>query len=118
MTQSGTLLTVHIMMSSNIYIQRFCQECGKEFTARTTVTQFCSPYCAKNNYKKRKRQEQIQQSELEFHENKLKVIKTIQEKEFLSLKETSLLLGISRTTLYRLRKSGILNFTARLNGKL
>jgi len=118
MTHSGTLLTVPIMMSSNIYIQRFCQECGKEFTARTTVTKFCSPYCAKNNYKKRKRQEQIEQSEIESHEQKLKVIKSIQEKEFLTLKDTCLLLGISRTTLYRLRKKGLIKFTTIGNKKL
>jgi len=118
MTHSGTLLTVPIMMSSNIYIQRFCQECGKEFTVRTTVTEFCSPYCAKNNYKKRKRQEQIEQSEIESHENKLKVIKTIQEKEFLTFKDTCLLLGISRTTLYRLRKKGLIKFTTIGNKKL
>ena len=40
-------------MSSNIAIQRICQHCGKEFTARTTVTQYCSDDCAKRAYKAR-----------------------------------------------------------------
>ena len=34
----------------------------------------------------------------------------VQNKEILTLKETALLLGISRTTLYRLRKNGDINF--------
>lgn len=105
-------------MSSNIYIQRICQECNQEFTARTTVTKFCSPPCAKNNYKKRKIQKQVREVEKEVYESRLKVIKTIQEKEFLSLKETSLLLGISRTTLYRMRKKGMINFTQIGNKKV
>ncbi len=33
-------------MSSNIKLQRICQHCGNEFTAKTTVTQYCgvNPY--------------------------------------------------------------------------
>ena len=27
-------------MSSNIRIKRFCEQCGEEFTAKTTVTRF------------------------------------------------------------------------------
>ena len=39
-------------MSSNIFVQRICEECGNEFTARTTVTRFCGDRCAKRAYKK------------------------------------------------------------------
>ena len=38
-------------MSSNIQIQRVCEFCGNEFTARTTVTKLCSAKCRKANYK-------------------------------------------------------------------
>ncbi|HEY4937191.1 MAG TPA: hypothetical protein VII44_11450, partial [Puia sp.] len=49
-------------MSSNIRLKKVCQHCGNLFTAKTTVTKFCSDDCAKRNYKKRKREEGIQVS--------------------------------------------------------
>jgi len=49
-------------MSSNIRINRICQQCGSEFEAKTTVTQFCSDRCAKHNYKARKRVEKVKAS--------------------------------------------------------
>ena len=41
-------------MSSNILVQRICQNCNTEFTAKTTVTKYCSNNCAKNAWRKRK----------------------------------------------------------------
>ena len=38
-------------MSSNIFSQRICEECGNQFTTRTTVTRFCGDRCAKRAYK-------------------------------------------------------------------
>jgi endogenous inhibitor of DNA gyrase (YacG/DUF329 family) len=38
-------------MSSNIQVQRICQHCGKEFTARTTKTLYCSHRCNSADYK-------------------------------------------------------------------
>ena len=38
-------------MASNIKVQKICQQCGKEFTARTTVTRCCGDACAKKAYK-------------------------------------------------------------------
>ena len=68
-------------MSSNIRVQRICQFCGKEFTARTTVTKYCSDVCAKRAYKARKRTEKVEISnnaiaiisQLNFIGNKLVV---------------------------------------------
>ncbi|HBH06588.1 MAG TPA: DNA-binding protein, partial [Flavobacteriales bacterium] len=42
-------------MSSNMRIPKICQECGSDFIAKTTVTQYCSDRCSKRAYKKRKR---------------------------------------------------------------
>ncbi len=49
-------------MSSNIRLNKVCQHCDKQFTAKTTVTKFCGDDCAKKAYKKRKRQEKITKS--------------------------------------------------------
>jgi hypothetical protein len=47
-------------MSSNLFIPKSCKHCGKAFTARTTVTNYCGDTCAKKAYKARKRNEKIQ----------------------------------------------------------
>lgn len=41
-------------------INRVCEHCGANFTAKTTTTRFCSDSCAKRAYKRRKRQECIE----------------------------------------------------------
>jgi len=55
-------ITLHkaSFMSSNLYIPKTCKHCGKAFTARTTVTKYCSDMCAKREYKARKRNEKVQ----------------------------------------------------------
>ena len=93
-------------MSSNIRISKVCQHCGKEFIAKTTVTKFCSDLCSKRNYKKRKREEKVQKvnsiekQQMDFnHAN-------VENKEFLSIEETCILLGASRMTIHRQIKNG------------
>lgn len=92
-------------MSSNIRVQRTCQHCGNEFTAKTTVTKYCGDICAKKAYKKRQRDSKVQHSAEETSQVKLRPIKEVQEKDFLSIQEACLLLGVSRMTLYRMIKS-------------
>lgn len=93
-------------MSSNMRIQKICEYCKVEFTAKTTVTLYCSDNCAKRAYKARKRQEKIanvKSVERQKFENKLAEIK---DKQFLSITEVCELLGASRMTIYRQIKSG------------
>ena len=97
-------------MSSNIRVQRICQHCGNEFTAKTTVTKYCSDNCAKRAYKKRKKNEKIGKSNEETKTIVAKPILAIQDKDFLSLEEAATLLGVSRTTLYRMRRDGAISF--------
>jgi excisionase family DNA binding protein len=87
-------------MSSNIKVQRICQNCEQEFTARTTVTKYCSHKCSQKAYKDRKRNEKVKQSNTE-------TIKTIQQpaeklkaKEFLTVKEVARLLNCSIRSVY------------------
>ena len=47
-------------MGSNIYLQKICEQCGKEFTARTTVTRFCSHTCSSRAYKDRTRKDKVE----------------------------------------------------------
>jgi len=89
-------------MSSNILVQRICQYCNTEFTAKTTVTKYCSNSCAKKAYKVRKRKEKIEQSNQQTKTVKNKPIIDINSKEFLTVPETAILLGCSTKTVYRL----------------
>lgn len=93
-------------MSSNIQIQRICQHCGNEFTARTTVTQYCGDNCAKRAYKVRQRATKIEGSNVETLRTKLKPIEELKAKEFLTVQEVAKLLNCSIRTTYRLIEQG------------
>ena len=94
-------------MSSNIRLEKTCNFCGNRFTAKTTVTQFCSDNCAKRAYKQRKRSAKI---ETAIQAEKQKVVTSfnpvVVQKDFLSIDETCQLLGASRWTIYRLIDKG------------
>jgi len=100
-------------MSSNIQIPKSCQFCGKTFIAKTTVTKHCGNSCAKKAYKKRKREEKIQNA-IEDTKESLQSLQTINiitpqnisQKEFLSISEVSELLGVSRWAIQRMVKRG------------
>lgn len=99
-------LELDTVMSSNIQIQKTCRNCGNVFTAKTTVTKFCSHRCASQNYKKRKHEAKIQEvSAKVVHQAELNHEK-IKDKEFLNINEACVLIGASRMTLYRQIKLG------------
>ena len=103
-------------MSTNIKVQRICQRCGKEFTARTTVTQYCGDHCAKLAYKARKKAGKIEASNNETKLIKEKPIEEIKSKEFLTVRDVAKLINCSLPTAYRLINKGILkgvNFAQR-----
>lgn len=93
-------------MSSNIEVQRICQYCGKEFTARTTVTQYCGDDCAKRAYKARQRAAKVEVSNKETQRIKAKPIEEIKAKEFLSVRDVATLLNCSVRSVYYYIKSG------------
>lgn len=93
-------------MSSNIHILRICESCHNNFTARTTVTKYCGHPCASRAYKARKRGEKIEASNQETAHFVPKGYAELQTKEFLSITETSRLLGVSRWTLTRAISDG------------
>jgi len=92
-------------MSSNIEVQRICQLCGKEFIARTTVTQYCGDNCAKKAYKLRMRAAKIEASNTETLKIISKPIEELMAKDFLTITETCQLLSVSRWTIWRAIKN-------------
>lgn len=88
-------------MSSNIKTTRICQQCGEGFTARTTVTKFCSHTCASRAYKQRTREQKVEKSVTETV-REVSIVKTeLQAKDFLTVNEASELLNVSRWTISR-----------------
>ena len=95
-------------MSSNMQILKICEYCSKEFIAKKTTTKCCSDDCAKRFYKLKIKNSKIAQAELKTEirrEPKAFIteeeVKAIQAKEYLTLKEASVLLNISPLTLRR-----------------
>lgn len=98
-------------MSSNIRIQKVCLHCKSIFTAKTTVTKFCSDRCAKLNYKERQRAENIENSKEETRKtiaakitdrlNTLPEGQAIQ-KMLVNVLELSIAIGMSRRTIFNL----------------
>ena len=93
-------------MSSNIKVQRICQHCGNEFTARTTTTLYCSHRCNSAAYKAKIRTGKVEVSNKETQRIKSKPIEELKAKAFLSIAETCKLIGISRRTVYRMIERG------------
>lgn len=93
-------------MSSNITVTRKCIECGNLFTAKTTVTQFCSAKCNKRNYKKRKRNEKVLTTENALFNAVKTDYNILEAKPFLKITELSKILNVSRSTIYNLINNG------------
>jgi len=93
-------------MSSNIKIQRICQHCGNEFTARTTTTQHCGNTCSKRAYKVRLRALKVEVSNKETQQIKSQPIEQLKAKEFLTVREVARLLNCSVRSAYYYIESG------------
>jgi excisionase family DNA binding protein len=88
-------------MSSNIQVQRICQHCNNEFTARTTVTKYCSDTCGKRAYKARLKVSKIESSNRQTQQIKNQPFEELKTKEFLTVREVARLLNCSvRSTYY------------------
>ena len=101
-------------------LQKHCIYCGKVFTAQRVSTMYCSNKCNSRHYKQKIKEEKIRKTE-EGDLNKLNkpkdeilsiiknvpntYVKTIDDKKYLNIKETYLLLNISRSSLWRLMKN-------------
>lgn len=93
-------------MSSNIRVQRICQHCNNEFTARTTVTKYCGDVCSKRAYKARMRAAKIKRSNNETNKTRTQPIEQLKAKEFLTVPEVAKLLGCSVRSVYYFIQKG------------
>jgi excisionase family DNA binding protein len=93
-------------MSSNIKVQRICQHCGQEFTARTTITLYCSHRCNSAAYKAKQRAGKVEQSNTETQHIKTHSIEELKAKEFLTVREVARLLNCSVRSAYYYIESG------------
>jgi excisionase family DNA binding protein len=96
-------------MGSNIRVQRICQYCGKEFTARTTVTKYCGDTCAKKAYKQGLRQAKIEQSDIETSYLRNREMEDLKKKEILNVREVAKLLDCSVRSVYYYIENGSIN---------
>lgn len=93
------------MATSKLKVLRTCEFCGKEFYAQKVSTRYCSKRCNELAYKKRRRQKQVIEAEARVTQ---KPIEAVNEKEILSLKDTAILLGITKRSVYNLIYNGTL----------
>jgi excisionase family DNA binding protein len=96
-------------MSSKIVVNRICEYCKKSFEAQTTKTRYCSHLCNQKNYKLLSKKKKIADSEVTTKLNNKSFVEDINLKDFLTVKETSLLLNMSCKTIYRLIQHNELN---------
>jgi len=93
-------------MSSNIRVQKICEYCKNEFTARKTVSRTCSDNCAKRLYKQKQRAEKIAATDKATLSIKMQPLEEIKAKEFLTVRDLSKLLSCSIRTAYRIIDKG------------
>jgi|ERR1019366_3174039 excisionase family DNA binding protein len=93
-------------MSSNITVQRICEYCSKEFTARTTTTLYCSKKCNSAAYKAKIRTAKVEASNKQTQLIKTKPIEELKAKEFLTVRDVATLLNISIRSVYYYIESG------------
>ena len=96
------------MTATNIPVKRVCEFCGKEFISQKITTRFCSKECNNKAYKLRLRQTHVKLSENKAAEKPLAEIK---DKEYLSVNEAAIVLGLSRKSAYNLIYKGVLKAT-------
>lgn len=92
-------------MSSNIRIKKRCEFCKEVFIAKTTKTRYCSLICNKKDYKKKDREKKI----AAVPDPEINDIININNKDFLTVKETAEILNMSKRTVYRLLQAGQIN---------
>ena len=96
---------------SKLKIPRVCEQCSKPFEAKTITTRFCCNYCANKAGKARKKLEKEQKEKetlLKTYSNK---IAEVQTREFISVSEATVMFGISKDTIHRMIKRGIIGGT-------
>jgi excisionase family DNA binding protein len=98
-------------MSSNIKVQRICQQCSKEFTAKTTMTKYCSARCNSKAYKAKIKAGKVEVSNKQTQRIKTQPIEELKAKEFLTVRDIAALLNCSVRSVYYNIENGTIKAT-------
>lgn len=93
---------------SKLKIPRVCEHCSKPFEAKTVMTRFCSLSCNNKALKEKKKleKEKVEKDTLlQKYKNK---IAEVQNREFISVAEATVMFGLSKDTVHRCIKRGII----------
>ncbi|UKN02229.1 helix-turn-helix domain-containing protein [Paracrocinitomix mangrovi] len=96
-------------MKSVIGFDRICEWCGKKFVAHKSTTRYCCLPCNQKGYKREQREKKARENneKVKFQSQGIDP-EELKKKTYLSIKETCVYLGISRSTLYRNVRLGLL----------
>ena len=98
-------------MSSNFNMQKPCEQCGKLFVAKTSVTRFCSSKCNNKNLKLRKRGSSVIQGQKVTKHRASHTLEELTSVEFLTVKDAAKLMAASPRIIRGLIRSGRLKAT-------
>lgn len=99
------------MGAAKFEITRKCKICGEQFIAKTITSWYCSSRCSKVAYKRRKDEEKK-------NECLDAIAKAIpQEQEYITVPEAYSMFGISKETLYRQIRKGVIPSVMQGNAK-
>ena len=88
------------MTASKEKILRVCEYCGKSFYAQKSTTRYCSKQCNSYAYKAARRKEKIKVAEtMSQRKASEKSMSEILAKEYLTIHEVAILLGLSKQTI-------------------
>lgn len=93
-------------MSSNIQINRVCENCKQDFTAKTTTTRFCSTKCNSAAYKSKLKEAKVQKSNTETARIKITPVLETMMKAYYTIEDLSQIFGMSKRTFYRIIEKG------------
>lgn len=94
-------------MSSNIQIEKVCQWCGKNFTARTTQTVYCCKRCSEHAYKDRKRKEKLERCKTEVQRVQSGLVE-LSSKDFMTPRQAAQFVGLCYKTFYTYINKGVI----------
>jgi len=88
------------MPVSKFILQRNCENCGKQFNAKTVYSKYCCEKCSEAAARKRKSLEKEEEKRQQLA-NQIPI-----DRPYISIQEAVILFGISRDTIYRQIKKG------------
>lgn len=96
-------------MSSNLQISKVCEFCQKDFVAKQYRTKYCSHKCSSRAVKKRARDLKNDSFKEAKKIESLGVdLLSLNDKKYMNIKEAGIYIGVSRASMYRYIKKGLI----------